>query len=159
MARIEALFQAHYGLIFKFLMSLCHEESLAEELTQETFFRAYINLAQLKDDAKAVSWLCSIARNLYFAEFRRRGRLTSLEDGAYAADGAERTEEKCLAEEVLRCVLKLEEPYREVFLLAVMGEVPLKEISRLFGKSESWARVTFYRAKQKVQERMAWNEL
>ena len=62
--------------------------------------------------------------------------------------------EKDLTEKALRCLHELEEPYKEVFMLSVLGQVSLKDISNMFGKSESWARVTFYRAKQKIAERM-----
>ena len=59
-----------------------------------------------------------------------------------------------LSREVLGRLHELEEPYKEVFMLSALGGVPLKEISAIFGKSESWARVTCYRAKQKLLERM-----
>lgn len=157
MADIEQLYKDHYGFIYKFLISLCHNESVAEELTQETFFRAYINIKQLRMDNKAVVWLCQIARNLYYAWYNEQKKLLPLEDQAINcadSDITEAAEIKALSAQAMNCLLHLETPYREVFELCVFGEVSLKEISRLYGKSESWARVTFYRAKQKIVERM-----
>lgn len=159
MAELEALYRAHHGFIFKYLLSLCRDESLAEELTQETFYRAYINLKQLRDDAKAAAWLCGIARNLYFAEYHRRRRQTPLAEQPDERDPAAAVEAKCLARDAIACLAALEEPYREVFELHILGEVPLARISALFGKSESWARVTYYRAKEKILERMKSNEV
>ena len=52
---------------------------------------------------------------------------------------------------------KLEEPYREVFDLRVFGELSFKEIGQIFEKTENWARVTFHRARLKIQERMDEN--
>ena len=57
---------------------------------------------------------------------------------------------KELADRAFACLVALEEPYREVFTLCVFGNLSLKDISAMFGKSESWARVTYYRAKQKI---------
>ena len=62
--------------------------------------------------------------------------------------------QKELSQNTLICLHELEEPYTEVFMLSVFGGFSLKDISLVFGKSESWARVTFYRAKQKLSERM-----
>lgn len=157
MADLERLYHEHYGFIFKFLVSLCHDLSLAEELTQETFFRAYINLKGLRDDSKAAAWLCRIARNLYYSWCKEQRRLLPLEEqekACEAPDVAQVVETKVLSKQAMRYLAELEEPYREVFKLHVFGEVPLKQISALYGKHESWARVTFYRAKQKIAERM-----
>lgn len=153
---MEQLYRAHYGFIYKFLLSLCRDASLAEELTQETFFRAYINLRRLRKENSAAVWLCSIARNLYYAWYNEHKKLLPLDAGTEAAapDMAEAVETKALSAQAMECLLQLEPPYREVFELYVFGGVPLGEISQLFGKSESWARVTFYRAKQQIMERM-----
>lgn len=155
MADIEALFRDYYGLICKFLLSMCRDESLAEELTQETFFRAYINARQLRDEAKAVPWLYSIARNELMKHYKMQKRLVPLEEAANlhaSEDVAETVEIRVLSDEVMACALRLDEPYKTVLLLAVCGDVPLVEISRSFGKSESWARVTLSRAKCKIKE-------
>lgn len=155
MADFEGLYREHYKLVYHMLLSLCRDSALAEELTQETFFRAYINLARLRSDAAAAVWLCSIARNQYFQWRREQRRLVPLEEGVPAAGSMEeQTETRVLSAQAMEGWKSLEEPYREVFSLHVFAELPLKEISRIFGKSESWARVTFYRAKQKIMERM-----
>ncbi len=160
MADIEQLYRLHYGFIYKFLMSMCHNESVAEELTQETFFRAYINITRLRKEEKAAVWLCQIAKNLYFAWCREQKRLQPMDgktEQPSTFDLSETVEIRLLSGQAMAVLDRLEEPYREVFQLSVFGEVSLKEISRLFGKSESWARVTLFRAKQKIIERMSEN--
>lgn len=157
MTDFEQLFQEHRGFIFKYLMKLSRDPSLAEELTQETFFRAYMNHSSLRDESKAASWLCQIAKNTYFAWYNEHKRLTASETAADIADCTDIEEsfiQKELSQQALLCLHDLEEPYKEVFMLAVFGGFSLTDISALFGKSESWARVTFYRAKQKLSERM-----
>lgn len=157
MTDFEKLFQDNQDFIFKYLMKLTGNPSLAEELTQETFFRAYMNMANLRHKEKAAVWLCQIAKNTYFAWYNEHKKMTPLDDKVCAEDSVHPEEiflQKELSKKALSCLHKLEEPYREVFILSVFGQFSLKDISKFFGKSESWARVTFYRAKQKLAERM-----
>ncbi len=157
MTEFEKLFNDNREFIFKFLMKMTQDISLAEELTQETFFRAYMNYASLKNKEKASAWLCQIAKNTYFAWYNEQKNKDSLEDIEKASDdeGIEKAfVQKELSQKALHCLHELEEPYKEVFMLSVFGGFSLKDISYIFGKSESWARVTFYRAKQKLLERM-----
>ena len=157
MTEFEQLFENNRELIIKYLIKLTRDISLAEELTQETFFRAYMNHAALKDKEKAFVWLCQIAKNTYYAYYNEEKKKAPIDDYESLTDGTD-VEESFLKSELtqkaLSCLHDLEEPYKEVFMLAVFGEFSLKSISEIFGKSESWARVTFYRAKQKLSEKM-----
>ena len=151
----EMVFRENNQFIFRFLMKLCGEVSLAEELTQETFFRAYMNMAALRNEEKVAVWLCQIAKNTYFAWFNEQKRKQPISQPIPAdskPDIAELFEEKELAGRAFSVLHALEEPYKEVFMLSVFGGLSLKDISAMFGKSESWARVTYYRAKQKIME-------
>jgi len=155
-ADFEKIFKENQGFIYKYLIKLCGNPSLAEELTQETFFRAYMNLSGLRNENKVSVWLCQIAKNTYFAWYNEHKKLTDIENGdLLEADDIEDVFiSKELTDKALQCLHTLEEPYKEVFMLNVLGQVSLTDISKIFGKSESWARVTFYRAKQKLSERM-----
>ena len=156
MAYFEQMFSENYDFILKYLTKLCKNPSLAEELTQETFFRAYMNLGQLRDKSKSSVWLCQIAKNTYFAWYNDHKKSVEAEDdiSADTPDLAESFIQKELSKEAFFKLHELEEPYKEVFLLSVFADLSLKEISALFGKSESWARVTFYRAKKKLREKL-----
>ncbi len=157
MADFEVVFQENRDLIFRLLLQLTQNASQAEELAQETFFRAYMNFAALRDPQRVTPWLCRIARNTYFSWYREQKRLLPLE-AAHLSACMDYTEELYMEQELREAAIAhldtLGEPYREVFTLAVFGQLSLKEISKSFGKSESWARVTFYRAKQKIVEGM-----
>lgn len=151
------LFYDNRELIFKYLLKLSRNNSLAEELTQETFFRAYMNFSSLRTKEKASVWLCQIAKNTYYAWYNENKKTDTYKDTEPQNDTKTVEEaflQKELSEKALACLHELEEPYKEVFMLSVFGGFSLKDISSLFGKSESWARVTFYRAKQKLLERM-----
>ena len=155
MLDFEMVFRENNQFIFRFLMKLCGDVSLAEKLTQETFFRAYMNLSALRNEEKVAVWLCQIAKNTYFAWFNEQKRKQPISQPTPAdstPDIAELFEEKELAGRAFSVLHALEEPYKEVFMLSVFGGLSLKDISAMFGKSESWARVTYYRAKQKIME-------
>ena len=157
----EMVFRENNQFIFRFLMKLCGDVSLAEELTQETFFRAYMNMSALRNEEKVAVWLCQIAKNTYFAWFneqKRKQPISQLTPTDSTPDIDELFEEKELTGRAFSILHALEEPYKEVFMLSVFGGLSLKDISAMFGKSESWARVTYYRAKQKIIERMNDNE-
>ena len=157
MTDFEKLFNENREFIFKYLMKMTRDITLSEELTQETFFRAYMNYASLRNKEKASVWLCQIAKNTYYAwhnEQKKKGSLEDLEAVSDTNDIEEVFVQKELSQKALCCLHELEEPYKEVFMLSVFGGFSLKDISATFGKSESWARVTFYRAKQKLLEKM-----
>ena len=157
MTEFEKVFEDNREFIFRYLMKMTRDATLAEELTQETFFRAYMNYASLRNKEKVSVWLCQIAKNTYFAwynEQKRKAPLDALETAGTDESMEDAFVTKELSREALRCLHDLTEPYKVVFMLSVFAGLSLKEISSMFGKSESWARVTFYRAKQKLLERM-----
>lgn len=157
MTEFERVFQENRAFVFKYLMKMTRNASLAEELTQETFFRAYMNFASVRCREKVPSWLCQIAKNTYFAWYNDQKKTEPIENYQGLHDGESIEDAFCqkeLSQKAMYYLHELDEPYKEVFMLAVFGGISLKEISSLFGKSESWARVTFYRAKQKLSERM-----
>ena len=153
----ERIYIENRDFIYKYLRKLTHNDSLSEELTQETFYRAYMNISSLREPEKAPSWLCTIARNTCYSYYSREKRSVPIdeEESITASDNTEDTViTGILSKKALVHLHELEEPYKEVFMLAVFAGLSLSDISKMFGKSESWARVTFYRAKQKLSERM-----
>ena len=156
MTEFETLFRDKQPFVYRYLVKLTQDAALAEELTQETFFRAYMNYSGLRDKDKASVWLCQIAKNAYFTWYNEQKKRCVLPENADgdAQSLEEAFERRELSGKALACLHALEEPYKEVFMLSVFGGFSLKDVSAIFGKSESWARVTFYRARQKLMERM-----
>lgn len=159
MEHFRDIYEANVNEVYRFLLSLCRDEHLAEELTQETFVRAIDKIDSFRGDCKISVWLCQIGKHLFYRQYEKSKRTVDLEDGD--VDRLARTESPegdllltAESSEILRHLHTLEEPYKEVFMLHVFGEVSLKEISSLFGKSDSWARVTFYRAKAAIISRL-----
>ena len=149
----EAVYREHFQYVYRFLLSLCHDAGLAEELTQDVFDRALRKSNQFKGQCEPRTWLCSIARNCYFDErrYRKREQTADISENEKANwFGAWMNHEEALI--IHQALHALDEPYKEVFTLRVFGELEHREIGALFGKSENWSRVTFYRAKTKLQE-------
>ena len=145
------IYEEYFRELQRYLLSLCRDSRIAEELTQETFFRAVRSAGQFREGSDLRAWLYTIARNVFLDQARRK-RNTEIQLPRELPDTAGVTLTEALEdrEEALRlhCLLHgLGEPYKEVFHLRVFGELPF---ARVFGRTESWARVTFYRAKQKI---------
>ena len=156
MSQLDEGYRQYSKTVYRFLLSLSGDAHLAEELTQETMFRAVMNIETFRGECRMSVWLCQIAKHLYYAQRRRDRSTVSLEEARLpeevGEDPAAALHDRELAEEILKRLHTLEEPYKEVFLLHALGDVPLKQISRLFGRSDSWARVTYYRAKAMIAQ-------
>ena len=152
----EKLYEAYYMRVFSYAMTMARDRHLAEEITQETFFRAFKQLNSFRGEADEVTWLCAIARNLFSDEKRRQGRAAELPGEAASREkGVEQAAvERDASLRIHLALHALEEPYREVFELRVFGELSFAQIGQIFTKTENWARVTFHRARLKLKERM-----
>lgn len=152
----EKLYEAYYMRVFSYAMTLTGDRGEAEEITQETMFRAISNQNSFRGESDEVTWLCAIARNFYLDEKKRQGRHTAFpEEMAETGDGLEqKVADRDSSFRIHLALHALEEPYREVFELRVFGELSFREIGTIFGKTENWARVTYHRSKLKLRERM-----
>lgn len=133
---------------------------MAEEITQNTFFKAMTSKKQFEGRSSELSWLCGIAKHLAMDEHRKNARLSELDEtvAAPSVDLEKETEDKDTALQIHLILHELQEPYKEVFQLRVFGELSFSQIGMIFGKTENWARVTYHRARIKIQERMGKNE-
>lgn len=155
MANFEEIYHEHFTAVYKYTLSLCRDESQAEELTQETFFKAMRGINHFKGECKLYVWLCQIAKNTYFSSLKKEKRLAQEECQADTETDLERDLLDREAARKLHILLhNLKEPYKEVFTLRVFGELPFSQIGGLFGKSDSWARLVYYRAKKQLGEAM-----
>ncbi len=154
MDSMEEIYMKHGKMIYGFLLTRTRDPGLAEELTQETFYQAVRSANRYDGSCKVSTWLCQIAKHLWYQEVehrKRKGTSPLTEDipskDMPVEDRFNIREEKM---ELFRKVHVLDETAKEVVLLRVTGAFSFKEIGELFGKNENWARVTYYRAKQKI---------
>ena len=152
MPDFEAVYRQYFADVYKYALALSRDEQTAEEVTQETFFKALTAIDSFRGDCQLRVWLCQIARNQYLTLCRERKKFTDTEpdpgDGGIEEGFADREDARRL--HIL--LHALPEPYKEVFSLRIFGELPFSQIGELFGKTESWARVTYFRARQKLKE-------
>ncbi|MBV6682465.1 RNA polymerase sigma factor [Bacillus sp. JRC01] len=156
MTEFEKIYDQHFREVYAFILSLSRNEKLAEEITQETFFKALKAIDGFKGQCKMNVWLCQIAKNTYFTHLSKQKRLVPEEVVESSGDAVmerlmENREEAMRVHKVLH---SLQDPYKEVFTLRIFGELSFRDISGLFGKTESWARVTYHRARQKIQDHL-----
>lgn len=150
----EEVYTREFPVVYKYLFALCGEQTLAEELTQETFYRAIQNSETFRGTCKLSVWLCQIGKNLYLSQMRRerRQRQISETDQTSHSDPEDALLRHDTAMILHRRLHTLPDPYKEVFSLRTFGELSFAQIGELFEKSESWARVTYHRAKLKLKE-------
>lgn len=154
MRDFENIYSEYYDTVFKYVHSLCRDEQWAEEITQEAFFKALKSMDTFRGGCKLSVWLCQIAKNTFYTAAKRQQRQVDYPLELIQSDEA--IEQKIFDKETALTIHKLlhalEEPYKEVFWMRTFGELSFKEIGVLFGKTESWARVTYHRAKMKIKE-------
>ena len=156
MAEFDEIYTTYVRRVYRFLLSLSGDPSEAEELTQQTFYQAFLHIGQFQARSSLYTWLCEIGKNEWFRECRRLRRfsdeeLENIESDEHPDEDLLRNEE---TKRAVRALCKLEQPYRDVLVLRIYGEIPFIQIAALFSKSESWAKVTFFRGKVKLREKM-----
>lgn len=163
MTDFERVYRQYYPDVYKYVFSLCKNESLAEEITQEAFYKAMENIEKFDGRCRLYVWLCQIAKNTYFTYLKKQKKFVPETEFYIADEKAESPEETFLDKDTaarLHVLLhRMEEPYKEVFSLRVFGELPFAQIGELFGKTDSWARLVFYRAKKEIRRGLDENEL
>ena len=160
MATFQNVYEEYAQSVYRFLLSLTGSEDLAEELLSETFYQAFRNIDKFEGRCNLYTWLCQIGKNAWNKECHRNKRYSeiSLEDLVMPDDQPSLEEtviNKDIYHKILKALQNLEEPYRDVFVLHAIGEVRLKEIAFIYEKTESWARVTYFRAKQKIAQEVS----
>ena len=151
---MSQVYRQHARTVYKFLLAQCRDPDLAEELTQETFYQAVRSVDRFDGSCKVSVWLCQIAKHLWYQHLRRRRREVPLPE-ELPETPAPSAEEGVLARQgqldLLRRIHDLPEPAREVVYLRAFGGLSFREIGDVTGRTETWARVTFYRSKEKLR--------
>ena len=151
------VYDLYFRDVYRYALSLARNESVAEEVTQETFYKALQKLHTFDGKCKVSVWLCQIAKNTYISMRRQDKQLAPYSDIELFPENGSMEESYSDKEAVFaihKVLHSLEEPYKEVFSLRTFGELSFKQIGQLFGKTESWARVTYHRAKLKIKEEL-----
>lgn len=150
----EEIYKTYFNDVYFYIIGLSKNPGIAEEITSETFFRAIKALDSFKGNCEIRVWLCQIAKNCYFSYLRENKRQIDEfpEIEGSSSDFRDKLEDRESAMKIHTALHNLSEPYKEVFMLRVFSELSFRRIGEIFGKSENWACVVYYRAKKKLQE-------
>ena len=159
MISLEEVYKEYSDMIYRWILARTGDENAAEEITQETFYQAVLHADRYDYSCKVSTWLCSIASNKLKEYYRKNPVLEEPQETDAVADGPESS---VLAGaqrmELYRAIHLLPEPSREVVHLRAFGDLSFREIGDIFGKTENWARVTYYRAKTALRKELEKNE-
>ena len=157
MTEFETIYREYFRDVELYILAICKDAHLAEELTEQVFFQALKALPKFRGDCDIRTWLCAMGRNCYLSHLRKQRKTENI-DELSIPDPRQNIEEQIVdrhqALAIHRVLHDLPEPYKEVFSLRVFGQLNFKQIGELFGKTESWARVTYHRARLKIKEEM-----
>ena len=156
MQNIEEIYKEYSTSVYKYLFCLTQNREISEDLTQETFAIAVKNIKKFRGECKLSVWLCQIAKHLWYKELKKKNNNISLEDINENVLYEDNLEENYFRKEdsikIFKDMQKLDEKSREVMYLRMVGNLSYDEIGEILGKTSNWARVTYYRAKQKIKE-------
>ena len=156
----DQIYSTYFKSVYLYVMQLSGNEHIAEELTSETFFKAINFIDSFRGDCDMRVWLCQIAKNTYFSYLKKNKKVLSIDEsdlqnvadpdaGIDVQIGEQ--EEARLIREILH---DMSDPYKEVFMWRVFGELSFKEIADLYEKTDNWACVTYHRARKMIQNRL-----
>ncbi|HKM04543.1 MAG TPA: RNA polymerase sigma factor [Lachnospiraceae bacterium] len=157
-SKFEKIYQVYFHYVYLYLLKLCNNEHLAEELTSETFFKAMKGIDKFQGDCDIKTWLVTIAKNTYYSHLKRKKSVVELDQTFEVRDDKVDIENQMIkmetSLEIYKTLHLLEDPYKEVFSLRVLGDLSFKQIAEIYGKTENWACVTYHRAKNKIKSKM-----
>ena len=159
---LDEIYRLYAGDVYRYLFSLCRNEHLAQDLLQDVMLKAVTGFDKFRGDSSVKTWLFTIAKNLYLNHVKRADNrnLPIEEDLLRSEDNLEeRIMDQSQALHVHRLVHSLDDPYREVFTLRVFAELKFDDIGAVFGKTGNWARVSYYRAKEKILSMMKEDQI
>ena len=157
MQNIEQIYKEYFETVKRYLFCLTHDNDIAEEITQETFYRAVKKINTVKGECKISVWLCQIAKNIWYNELKKNKKREEIIKDNFTFETIENQLENIIISkesklEIYKKIQKLDEKTRNVMYLRITGELSFKEIGTILNKTENWARVTFYRGKEKLKE-------
>lgn len=157
MQDVQKIYEEYFQTVNKYLFCLTHNADISEELTQETFYKAVKKIDTYKGECKISVWLCQIAKNLWYDYCRKNKKIANIDEkDLFNIQSLDKPEEEIVLKDekvsLYKKMQSLDEKTREVIYLRITGELSFKEIGIILNKTENWARVTFYRGKNKLKE-------
>lgn len=159
----EEIYNVYFRDVYLFILAMSKNAEIAEEITQETFFKALKSADKFEHTCSVKTWLCQIGKNTYLTYLKKRKHFAGENENISENTGQnvpyhdmQNPETICTRKDEALSIYKvlhyLDEPYKEVFTLRTLGDLTFREIGEIFDRREGWARVTYHRARLKLQE-------
>ena len=158
---MEELYKQNAKIVYHFLYTRCKDTTLAEELLQDTFLKAFESMERFDGSCKISTWLCQIARHLLYQYWEKEKKVSFAElteEIPARNDTEQQVLHKVELAEVLDVLEQMPVDVAQVVKLRTMSELSFKEIGVMLGKSENWARVTFFRAKKQLLQEVRYED-
>lgn len=156
----EQIYYAYFKSVYRYIRKLSGDEHIAEEITSETFLKAMKSIGDFHGECDMRVWICQIAKNTYYSYLRKSKRIASVDETELrsAVDPNAFIEEQIgmrdETQQIRKILHTMSDPYKEIFMWRVLGELSFKEIGNLYNKTDNWACVTYHRARKMVQSRL-----
>ena len=158
MQDIAEIYKKYSEIVYKYVFCLTGNEDITEEIVQETFLVAVQDINKFKGECKISTWLCQISKYIWYKKLKKQKLkqelpLDNMQNSLFIDESIE--EEICIKEDKLQLFKKLQtldEDTRNVMYLRILGNFEYSEIAEIMDKSSNWARVVFFRGKQKLKE-------
>lgn len=160
----EQIYSAYFKSVYRYIWKLSGDEHIAEEITSETFLKVMKSIGNFRGECDMRVWICQIAKNTYYSYLKKNNRTVSADETELQsiADPNAFIEERAGIQDEARHIRKIlhtiPDPYKEVFMWRVFGELSFKEIGALHSKTDNWACVTYHRARKMIQDRLEEND-
>lgn len=160
----EKIYSTYFKSIYLYILKLSGNEHLAEEITSETFLKAMKSIGDFRGECDMRVWLCQIAKNAYYSYLKRNNKIANVDETELQniIDPNTSVEEQLgmqeEAQQIRKVLHTMSNPYKEVFMWRVFGELSFKEIGALYSKTDNWACVTYHRARKMIQDKIGGNQ-
>lgn len=141
--QFEQVYREYAGLVRRYLLKIGCDPQDTEDITQDTFVKALLHIDSFRGESSLAVWLCAIARNTWRSMLKKKKQDAEMPRHEIATEDAQFWEWMDLVD-------TLGEPQRSVFLKRALSGWDYPELAMAYGKSESWARVTYHRARLKL---------
>ncbi len=160
----EQIYSTYFKSVYRYIWKLSGDEHIAEEITSETFLKVMKSIGDFRDECDMRVWICQIAKNTYYSYLKKNHRTVSVDEtelqsitdpNAFIDEQIGIQDE---AQRIRKALHTMSDPYKEVFMWRVFGEMSFKEIGALYSKTDNWACVTYHRARKMIQDKIGGNQ-
>lgn len=160
----EQIYSTYFKSVYRYIWKLSGDERIAEEITSETFLKAMKSIGDFRGECDMRVWICQIAKNTYYSYLKKNHRMASADETELKnlEDPKAFIEEQIVirdeAQQIREILHTMADPYKEVFMWRVFGELSFKEIGALYSKTDNWACVTYHRARKMIQDKIGGDQ-